>query len=137
MQAPSARGCRPGAMRAAGWVDEDGRSGLGVCAAEAFRSMSYERMQARELQLRTQIDELLARADVVEVDEDRAGYFRRAWETRQREVKLQGGHEPDDDEPPMPGQLARPAKSPGRSNAPLESPRLWPKTTSPIRTHAS
>ena len=43
--------------------------------------MSYERMQGRELQLRTQIDDLLARAaraDAVEADKPRAGYSRRA-----------------------------------------------------------
>lgn len=89
--------------------------------------MSYERMQVREVELKTQIDALLARADVAEADEPEldipAEIARRTQrvraielaklrlEARQCEVDLQRGRQPDDDEPPAPGQPAKRSKA--------------------------
>ena len=87
--------------------------------ASKHKAMSYERMQAAEVELKTQIDALLARAaqtDVAEADEPEldipAEIERREQrvkaiqaaklrlETRQREADAQRGRKPDDGEPP-------------------------------------
>ena len=98
--------------------------------ASKHKAMSYERMQVREVELKAQIDDLLARAaraDVADADEPEldipAEIARRTQrveaieaaklrlEARQREVDLQRGRQPDDDEPPAPGQLAKAGKA--------------------------
>ena len=95
--------------------------------ASKHKAMSYERMQVREVELKTQIDALLARADVAEADEPEldipAEIARRTQrvraielaklrlEARQCEVDLQRGRQPDDDEPPAPGQPAKRSKA--------------------------
>ena len=98
--------------------------------ASKHKAMSYERMQVREVELKTQIDALLARAaraDVAEADELEldipAEIARRTQrvkaieaaklrlEARQCEVDLQRGRQPDDDEPPAPGQPAKRSKA--------------------------
>ena len=87
--------------------------------ASKHKAMSYERMQATELELKTQIDDLLARAaqtDVAEADEpeldipaeiarreQRVQAIRAAklrLQARQREADNQRGRKRDDDEPP-------------------------------------
>ena len=98
--------------------------------ASKHKAMSYERMQARELELKTQIDNLLtraARADVAEAGEpelDIPGEIARRAErvkaiqaaklrlqARQRQADLQRGRQPDDDEPPAAGQPAKAGKA--------------------------
>jgi hypothetical protein len=101
--------------------------------ASKHKAMSYERMQAAELELQTQIDALLARAaqtDVAEADEPEldipAEIARREQrvkaiqaakerlEARQREADAQRGRKPDDEQPPGPSEASGDApKKPG------------------------
>ena len=104
--------------------------------ASKHKAMSYERMQAAEVELKTQIDALLARAaqtDVAEADEPEldipAEIERREQrvkaiqaaklrlEARQREADAQRGRKPDDGEPP--------AQSEAPSGEPKVSVRAW------------
>jgi len=99
--------------------------------ASKHKAMSYERMQAAEVELKAQIDALLARAaqtDGAEADEPEldipAEIARREQrvkaiqaaklrlEARQREADLQRGRTPDDDEPPAQSEAssAKPKK---------------------------
>jgi transposase/type II secretory pathway pseudopilin PulG len=93
--------------------------------ASKHKAMSYERMQAAELELKTQIDALLARAaqtDVAQADEPEldipAEIVRREQrmqaiqaakerlEARQRQADTQRGRKPDDDAPPGPSEVS-------------------------------
>jgi transposase len=91
--------------------------------ASKHKAMSYERMQAAEVELKAQIDALLARAaqtDVAEANEPEldipAEIERREQrvlaiqaaklrlEERQRQADMQRGRSPDDDQPPPPSK---------------------------------